>query len=84
MKNKILKNMDWGILICTLILLAIGLVALFSATQSADYEELKKHALFMKQFKITDGHYTVSDCQKTNNLDCDKSSNNNCDNIYRL
>jgi len=26
MKNKILKNMDWGILICTLVLLAIGLV----------------------------------------------------------
>lgn len=37
-----------------------------SATELAVrfYEELKKHALFMKQFKITDGHYTVSDCQK--------------------
>lgn len=47
MKNKILKNMDWGILICTLILLAIGLVALFSATQSADYEELKKQIIWI-------------------------------------
>ena len=47
MKNKILKNMDWGILICTLVLLAIGLVALFSATQSTDYEELKKQIIWI-------------------------------------
>lgn len=37
-----------------------------SATELAVrfYEELKNYALFMRQFKITDGHYTVSDCQK--------------------
>ena len=49
--------MDWGILICTLILLAIGLVALFSATQSTDYEELKKT--------------NNLDCDKSSNNDCD-------------
>lgn len=43
-----------------------GGFARISATELAVrfYEELEKHALFMKQFKITDGHYTVSDCQK--------------------
>ena len=34
--------MDWGILICSLALLAIGLVALMSATQNSDYTEIKK------------------------------------------
>ena len=34
--------MDWGILICSLALLAIGLVALMSATQNSDYDEMRK------------------------------------------
>lgn len=42
MKKRILKNMDWGILVCSLALLAIGLVALMSATQNSDYVEAKK------------------------------------------
>ena len=42
MKKRILKNMDWGILICSLILFAVGLVALLSATQNSDYEEFRK------------------------------------------
>lgn len=42
MKKRILKNMDWGILICSLILFGIGLVALLSASQSTEYDELKK------------------------------------------
>lgn len=42
MKKRVLKNMDWGILICSLALLAIGLVALMSATQNTEYEELRK------------------------------------------
>ena len=46
MKRKILKNVEWGILICTIILLAIGLVALTSATKNSDYEELKKQAMW--------------------------------------
>lgn len=47
MGKKILKNMDWGILLCIVILLAIGLVALFSATQSDDYEEFKKQIMWI-------------------------------------
>ena len=44
MKRKMLKNMEWGILICSIILLLIGMVALFSATNDTGYEELKKQA----------------------------------------
>lgn len=46
MKQKIFKNMEWGILICSVLLLSIGMVALFSATQNTEYEELKKQALW--------------------------------------
>ena len=42
MRNRILKNMQWEILICCIILLVIGGVALFSATHDTDYDELKK------------------------------------------
>lgn len=47
MKRKILKNLEWGILICTIILVAIGLVALTSATQNSDYEELKRQIMWV-------------------------------------
>ena len=46
MKNKMLKNMEWGILICSIILLIIGMIALFSATKDSGYEELKKQAIW--------------------------------------
>ena len=39
--------MDWGILVCIVILLAIGLVALFSATQGTEYEEFKKQIMWL-------------------------------------
>lgn len=42
MKNRILKNMEWGILICCILLLVIGSIALYSATQENNYDELKK------------------------------------------
>ena len=42
MRKRILKNIDWGILICSLALLAIGLIALISATQNTDFMEAKK------------------------------------------
>ena len=42
MKRKILKNIEWGILISTIILVIIGLVALTSATQNSNFDELKK------------------------------------------
>lgn len=47
MRKKIFKNIEWGILICTVLLILIGLVALFSATQSAEYEELKKQIMWL-------------------------------------
>ncbi len=46
MNKKIFKNIEWGILICCIILLCIGLVALFSATQDAGFDELKKQVLW--------------------------------------
>ena len=45
-KRKIFKNMDWGILICSVLLLAIGMVALFSATQNSNYEEFIKQGIW--------------------------------------
>lgn len=42
MKKKLLKNTEWTVLIVSLLLFAIGLVALFSATQSTEYSEFKK------------------------------------------
>lgn len=47
MQKKMFKNFEWGILISTIILLAIGLVALFSATQNSDYEEFKKQIMWI-------------------------------------
>lgn len=47
MKKKMLKNIEWGILVCTQILIIIGLIALFSATQNADYEEFKKQIMWL-------------------------------------
>lgn len=34
--------MEWGILVCSVLLLAIGMVALFSATQNSNYDEFIK------------------------------------------
>ncbi len=47
MKRKILKNVEWGILICTIILVIIGLVALTSATRNSDYDELKRQVMWV-------------------------------------
>ena len=46
MKKRFLRNVEWGILICSIILLLIGLVALFSATQESGYSEFKKQILW--------------------------------------
>lgn len=46
MNKKMLKNIEWGILICCVILLCIGLVALFSATQDDNYEEFQKQIMW--------------------------------------
>lgn len=47
MNKNIFKNMDYGILICTIILLCVGLIALFSATQSSSGSEFKKQIIWI-------------------------------------
>ena len=47
MKRKLLKNMEWAILICTVILIVIGMIALFSATQNTEYEEFKRQGIWL-------------------------------------
>lgn len=47
MNKKFLKNIDWSILISSVILLVIGLIALFSASSSNDYDAFKKQLIFI-------------------------------------
>lgn len=42
MNKRNIKNIEWGILICSVILFIIGSVALFSATDGTEHEELIK------------------------------------------
>ena len=46
MKNKLIKNYGWVLVLCSLILLTIGLVALFSATHDNGNQELKKQIIW--------------------------------------
>ncbi len=46
MNKKMLKNIEWGILISCVILLCIGFVALFSSTHDDEYEEFQKQILW--------------------------------------
>ena len=47
MRKRELKNVEWSILIVAIILCVIGLVALFSATQEAEYDEFKKQLIWL-------------------------------------
>ena len=47
MKTRIFKNMEWMILISALLLSVIGLIALYSATQSSGFDELKKQIMWL-------------------------------------
>lgn len=47
MNKKQLKNTEWVILICTIILIAIGLFALASASKNTEMGELKKQAIWV-------------------------------------
>lgn len=47
MKKKLLKNIEWGILICTILLIGIGMIALYSSTQSLGFDELKKQVMWL-------------------------------------
>lgn len=46
MRKRELKNMEWGLLIIAIILTAIGIIALFSATQENGYDEFKKQLIW--------------------------------------
>ena len=47
MSKKFLKNVEWSILICVAVLIAIGCVALYSATQSTENDELIKQLVWL-------------------------------------
>ena len=42
MRKKLLKNLDWGVLVCVVILITVGLVALFSTSQNTNHVEFLK------------------------------------------
>ena len=46
MKRKILKNIDWGIFICCIILSIIGMIALFSATYDSSDDSLQRQLIW--------------------------------------
>ncbi len=46
MKNRIIKNIDWSVVICVLLLIAIGCIELFSVTGSSNYNELIKQLIW--------------------------------------
>ncbi|MBQ3407735.1 MAG: rod shape-determining protein RodA [Clostridia bacterium] len=46
MKNRILKNIDWSVVICVLMLITIGCIELFSVTGSSNYNELVKQLIW--------------------------------------
>lgn len=47
MRKRELKNMEWTLLIVAVLLTAIGLIALFSATQQTEYQEFIKQAIWL-------------------------------------
>ena len=48
MRKRFFKNIDWSILICTIILLIIGLFAIYSANaQSSNEEEFNKQIIWI-------------------------------------
>lgn len=47
MNKRALKNTEWGILICVVLLVIIGLVALYSATINSELYEFKKQCLWI-------------------------------------
>ena len=46
MRKRELKNIEWSLLIVAIVLCIIGLIALFSATQEADYDEFNKQCIW--------------------------------------
>ncbi len=46
MKNKILKNMEWWILLTSILLCIVGFVALYSSTQMSNFESFKRQLVW--------------------------------------
>ena len=47
MKKNFLKNIEWSVLVSTILLITVGMIALYSATQNNEFEELKKQAIWL-------------------------------------
>ena len=47
MNKKAVRNTEWSILICVIMLLIIGLIALYSATVNSELYEFKKQCIFV-------------------------------------
>lgn len=47
MNKKLLKNIEWSIVICVVILITIGCIALYSATQNTEHDELIKQLVWL-------------------------------------
>lgn len=47
MKKRIAKNIEWSILICTILLVIIGLFAIYSATANSGQEEFRKQIMWI-------------------------------------
>lgn len=47
MNKKFFKNIEWSIIVCVVVLIAIGCVALYSATQSTEHDELIKQLIWL-------------------------------------
>ena len=47
MRKRELKNIQWSLLIISLILCVIGLIALFSATQESNHDEFFKQLIWL-------------------------------------
>ena len=47
MNKRTVKNTEWSILICVILLVIIGLIALYSATINSDLYEFKKQCIFV-------------------------------------
>lgn len=47
MKKRLLRNIDWSVLICTICLLAIGLFAIYSANLNSNEDEFTKQIIWI-------------------------------------
>ena len=64
MRKRELKNVEWSLLIVAIILCTIGLVALFSATQSTDYDEFNKQCIWLIVSLVIMGAIMLIDYEK--------------------